>query len=109
MSLGCHFISMDDLKYFTVSFPRKKAVVLFIPQTKIVTAIHCTNSVFCNRFQLSIDECPQYCEVIAEVKKFVLRGRQPRAVIRELVREEDIDREALNIKEMMPLKVEAIS
>jgi len=108
MSFDCHFISMDSVKYFTVSFPRKKAIVAFIPQTKIVTAIHCTNSVFCNRFRLSIDECPQYCEVIAEVKKFVLRGRQPRAVICELDRE-DIDREAVDIEEMMPLQIEVVS
>jgi len=95
---------MSRVKYYTVTFPRKKALVAFKPDKKVVTAIQCTNSVFCNRFQLAIDECPQFCEVIAEVKKYVLRGRKPRATICE-VGEEEIEIVVGSMKRVNPLSV----
>jgi hypothetical protein len=100
-----HCKSMSEVKYYTVEFARKKAVVSINFEKKVVTAIHCTNSVFCNRFRLAIDECPQYCEVIAEVKKFVFRRRRARAAIHEIENEE-VNKEAENIRNLMPLRAE---
>lgn len=99
---------MSQVKYYTVTFPRKKALVTFNPDKRVVTAIQCTNSVFCNRFRIAIEECPQFCEVIAEVKKYVLRGRKPRAEICE-VGEEEVNKEAGIIREINPLQVEVAS
>lgn len=99
---------MTQVEYYTITFPRKKALVTFKPDKKVVTAIQCTNSVFCNRFRLAIDECPQFCEVIAEVKKYILRGRQPRAEICE-AGEEEVNRKAGSIRELVPLSVDVTS
>ncbi|MFP4558744.1 MAG: hypothetical protein ACLFO6_04540 [Archaeoglobaceae archaeon] len=98
---------MKDIKYYTVTFPRKKAIVTFDPCKKTVNAVHCTNSVFCNRFRLDLEDCPQFCEVIAEVKKF-FRGRRPRALVCE-IREDDLNREACSIKSLTPFQAETVS
>lgn len=100
------FIPMTDIKYYTVTFPRKKAIVTFDPYKKTVDAVYCSNSVFCNRFKLDLDDCPQYCEVIAEVKKF-FRGRTPRPLVCE-IEEDDLDREVGSIKSLTPFQVEKV-
>ncbi len=98
---------MKDIKYYSVTFPRKKAIVTFDPYKKTVNAVHCTNSVFCNRFELDLEDCPQFCEVIAEVKKF-FRGRDPRPIVYE-IEEGDLNREAGLIKNLTPFQAETVS
>lgn len=98
---------MKEIKYYKVTFPRKKAIVTFDSYKKTVNAVHCSNSVFCNRFKLDLDDCPQYCEVIAEVKKF-FRGRDPRPTVCE-IKEDELNREAGLIRNLTPFQAESVS
>jgi len=93
---------------YSITFPRKKALVEINRSKKTATAIQCTNSVFCNRFKREIEECPQYCEVIAEIKKVIFRGRQPRALVQKIEKEEQLNQEALCIKNMTTSLVKVV-
>lgn len=100
-------ILMREIKYYTVTFPRKKAIVTFDPYKKTVNAVHCSNSIFCNRFKLDLDDCPQFCEVIAEVKKF-FRGRKARPHICE-IEESEFNREVGIIRGYAPFHAETVT
>lgn len=93
---------------YSITFPRKKALVEINRNKRTATALQCTNSVFCNRFRREIDECPQYCEVIAEIKKVIFRGRQPRALVQKIEAEEQLNQESLCIKNMTTSLVKVI-
>ncbi|MFO7967904.1 MAG: hypothetical protein R6U44_09945 [Archaeoglobaceae archaeon] len=98
---------MKRIRYYTVTFPRKKAIITFDPYKKTVNAVQCTNSIFCNRFKLDLDDCPQFCEVIAEVKKF-FRGRDPRPIVCE-IKEGELNRETGLIRSLTPFQAETVS
>ncbi|MFO7966890.1 MAG: hypothetical protein R6U44_04760 [Archaeoglobaceae archaeon] len=58
-------------------------VFVDIVEKKIKTS--CNNFELCYYSRVLVDgECPKYCEIISEVRKFAFRGRKPNLSIQEI-------------------------
>ncbi|HID43337.1 MAG TPA: hypothetical protein EYP30_06125 [Archaeoglobaceae archaeon] len=74
---------MAERFFIIASSPTLQAVVGV--NGKVIRTLDCTNFEFCYYSGVLVNgKCPQYCEVIAEFKKFLFRKREPKAKIREI-------------------------
>jgi len=74
----------EDHKCFRVNLSSIEAIVFVDMVDKKIKA-SCSNYEFCYYSKiLKNGECPKYCEVISEVRKYLFRGRKPRAEINEI-------------------------
>jgi|Deesub1362A_J573_1020465.scaffolds.fasta_scaffold02229_5 acetylglutamate synthase len=69
---------------FRVSLSNIKAIVFVDMADKKIKA-SCTNYEVCYYSRiLNNGECPKYCELISELRKYVFRGRKSKAEIQEI-------------------------
>jgi hypothetical protein len=74
----------DNPRCFIVKMQNIEAIIFVdVKNKKIETS--CTNFEFCYYSKILNDgECPKYCDIISELRKYVFRGRKPKAEIREI-------------------------
>lgn len=69
---------------YKVNFSNIEAIVFVNIVDKKVKA-SCTNYEVCYYSGILINgECPKYCEIISEVRKYVFRGREPKVSIQKI-------------------------
>ncbi len=69
---------------YRVDFSNIEAIVFVDIVDKRIKA-SCTNYELCYYSRVLVDgECPKYCEIISEVRKYVFRGREPKVNIQEI-------------------------
>ncbi|MFO7966891.1 MAG: hypothetical protein R6U44_04765 [Archaeoglobaceae archaeon] len=75
----------EEHRYFSVVMKNIEAVARVDTINKRIKIINCSNFEPCFHLkQLTNGVCPGYCPAIVELKKYVFRGRNPKADIREL-------------------------
>jgi len=83
---------MSGNRYFIVSTSHTLQAVLSVNERREVRTLDCTNYEVCYYSNVLINgKCPQYCELVVEMKKYAFRRRKPEANVRE-VEEYDLGR-----------------
>lgn len=74
----------EEQRCYKVNFSNIEAIV-FVDIVKKRVKASCTNYEICYYSNVLVDgECPKYCEIISEVRKYVFRGRKPKVDIQEI-------------------------
>ncbi|MFP4557904.1 MAG: hypothetical protein ACOC5L_04100 [Halobacteriota archaeon] len=75
----------EELRYFSVVMRNIDAIARVDTFKKDVKILNCSNFEACYHLkQLTYGVCPSFCPAIVELKKYVFRGRAPKAQIHEL-------------------------
>jgi hypothetical protein len=89
----------DESRCFKVNLSSIEAIVFVDVEEKKIKA-SCSNYEYCYYSKiLNRGECPKYCEVISELRKYLFRGREPKAEITEIKLSAPKLREVMDFKE----------
>lgn len=76
---------MSKNRYFIVSPSHTLQAVVYTDEDKEIKTLDCTNYEVCYYSNVLVKgNCPSYCKIIVEAKKFAFGRREPKAKVREI-------------------------
>lgn len=74
---------------FKVEIARILAIIKVNLKNESSKTIYCSNSRFCEGFNLATRECSTYCQIISEVKNYINGKKKPNVEIQKITGEKE--------------------